>query len=186
MKYLKIIFLTVIGIAVLIAALISVNHFHLFHCSTDKPLVDRSAQMVTVVALTSAIVQVNPFNFEYQKGFIRIFLTSELYEKVSKEMQVRIEYIKKAGRFDGDYFVFRSYQYDEKLNKHFVMGDIRSLSSATVMINKAYVYEYRIHTDGGNAIADEISIYPGTISHDSDWLAKQKIIGNELTSQKLK
>jgi len=135
----------------------------------EKSQWDKKAQQATLQAVTNAIVAINPANSEYQKQLIQVFLAPEAYTKVSLQIDDRVNKLKDARELGSYYFVWRGYDYDPVLDKHFEIGEFHTVNAAKDTYDM-YVFEYRTHVENYRFVIDTVDTYPGEQPHDSAWL----------------
>lgn len=138
-----------------------------------KSSMDLGAQRAILLAVTSNIVQVNPSNAYYQKLFLQAFLAPAVYTKVSMEIDAKAKLLADQRELGSYYFVFREYQYDPKIDKHFVMGEVHTVNAAKDS-GEPYVFEYPVHVDNYRLVVDDIVSYKGDKPHNSSWIEGQK------------
>lgn len=139
----------------------------------EKSHFDKGAQMATLIAVTNAVSHINPANAEYQKVFLRTFLSPKAYTRIAKEIDLKIEKAKAERELGSYYFVFNRYEYDQQLNRHFVMGELHTVNAARDTY-EPYVYEYAAHIENYRLWVDEIISYPGDRAHNTAWLEANK------------
>jgi conjugal transfer pilus assembly protein TraE len=130
---------------------------------------DRASQRATLLAVTSNLVQVNPSNFTYQKAFLQPYFAADAYTRLSKEIDDKAKQLADAHELGSYYFVFRDYEYDPDLDRHFVVGDVHTVNAA-IDSARPFVFEYRMHADNYRPVIDDAKTYPGDRPHDSAWL----------------
>ncbi|WP_371765568.1 TraE/TraK family type IV conjugative transfer system protein [Massilia sp.] len=138
-----------------------------------KSSMDVGAQRAILLAVTSNIVQVNPSNAHYQKMFLQAFLAPAVYTKVSMEIDAKAKLLADQRELGSYYFVFREYQYDPKIDKHFVIGEVHTVNAAKDT-GEPYVFEYPVHVDNYRLVVDDIVSYKGDKAHNASWLEGQK------------
>lgn len=139
----------------------------------EKSHFDKGAQMATLIAVTNAISHINPANAEYQKVFLRTFLSPNAYTRIAKEIDLKIEKAKAERELGSYYFVFNRYEYDQQLDRHFVIGELHTVNAARDT-HEPYVYEYAAHIENYRLWVDEIISYPGDRAHNTAWLEANK------------
>lgn len=139
----------------------------------EKSYFDKGAQMATLLAVTNAVSNINPANAEYQKLFLRAFLSPKSYTRIAAEIDYKVEKAKAERELGSYYFIFRRYEYDQKLNRHFVMGELHTVNAARDTA-QPYVYEYSAYIDNYRLWVDELLSYPGDVPHNSMWLEGHK------------
>ena len=143
------------------------------HAVIEKGAMDKGAQKATLSAVTAAITQVNPANYEYMKAFVQSFLSPTAYTKVTQEIDARVQMLIRQHELGSYYFVMRGYQYDPVLDHHFVYGDVHTVNAARDSA-EPYVFEYLVHVENYRLVVDEVVSYPGERPHDSEWLKTNK------------
>jgi hypothetical protein len=139
----------------------------------QKSSMDIGAQRAILVAVTSNLVQVNPSNVEYQKNFLQAFLAPAMYTKLSTEVDAKAKLLVDQRELGSYYFVFKSHEYDPKINKHFVLGEVHTVNAAKDT-GEPYVFEYAMHIENYRPVVDDITSYKGDRSHNAAWLEAQK------------
>ena len=71
------------------------------------------------------------------------------------------------------YFVLNRYEFDERLNKHFVMGDFHSVNAAKDTAQQ-FVWEYDVHIENYRLVVDNVTLYPGDRAHNTEWIEAAK------------
>jgi hypothetical protein len=139
----------------------------------QKESMDIAAQRAVVVAVTSNLAQVNPANAEYEKKFLQAFLAPAVYTKISAEIDAKAKQLSDQRELGSYYFVFRSHQYDPKLNKHFVIGEVHTVNAAKDT-SEPYVFEYVLHVENYRPVVDDVNSYKGDKAHNAAWLETEK------------
>ena len=139
----------------------------------EKTAMDKRAQIAVLQAVTSAMVSVNPANAQYQKQFVQAFLAPAAYTKISKEIDARVAKQITERELGSTYFVLNRYEYDEKLNKHFVLGDFHSVNAAKDTAQQ-FVWEYDAHIENYRFVIDNVAFYPGDRPHNTGWIEASK------------
>lgn len=139
----------------------------------EKSTMDKSSQRAVLVAVTSNLSQINPTNYEYQKNFVQSFFSPEAYTKISKEIDLRVKQLIDQRELGSYYFIFKRYEYDAKLNKHFVVGDVHTVNAAKDTA-EPYVFEYDMKIENYRPVIDALKLYKGEIIHNSAWLDNQE------------
>jgi hypothetical protein len=139
----------------------------------QKSAMDIGGQRAILLAVTSNLAQVNPANIEYQKNFLQSFVAPAMYTKLSAEIDTKAKLLAEQRELGSYYFVFRSHQYDPKLNKHFVIGEVHTVNAAKDT-GELYVFEYRMHVENYRPVVDDVLSYRGDKPHDASWLENQK------------
>lgn len=134
---------------------------------------DIGAQRAVLLAVTNNLVQVNPANANYQKLFLQAFLAPPAYTKVSLEIDAKAKLLADQRKLGSYYFVFREHQYDPKLDRHFVIGEVHTVNAAKDS-PEFYVFEYRVHVENYRLTVDDVTSYKGDKAHNSRWLEVQK------------
>ena len=143
------------------------------HAVIEKGAMDKGAQKATLSAVTSAIAQVNPANYEYMEAFVLAFLSPTAYTKVTQEIDAKVQVLIRQHELGSYYFVMRGYQYDPVLDHHFVYGDVHTVNAARDSA-EPYVFEYQVHVENYRLVVDEVVSYVGDRPHDSQWLRDNK------------
>lgn len=143
------------------------------HAVIEKGAMDKGAQKATLSAVTSAIAQVNPANYEYMKAFVQAFLSPTAYTKVTQEIDAKVQMLIRQHELGSYYFVMRGYLYDPALDHHFVYGDVHTVNAARDSA-EPYVFEYHVHIENYRLVVDEVVSYAGDRPHDSQWLRDNK------------
>lgn len=139
----------------------------------QKTSLDKNSQRATLVAVTSNLASVNPANVEYQKTFLQAFLAPAAYTKLSTEIDSQVKRLVDQRELGSYYFVFRSWEYDPKLDTHFVIGDVHTVNAAKDT-SQPYVFEYKIHVENYRLVIDDVTSYEGDRAHNSVWMESQK------------
>lgn len=139
----------------------------------QKTSLDKGAQRAVLMAVTSNLVQVNPANIEYQKTFLQAFLAPAAYTKLSQEIDSQVKRLVDQRELGSYYFVFRSWEYDPKLDTHFVIGDVHTVNAAKDTA-QPYVFEYKMHVENYRPVIDDVISYEGDRAHNSVWKESQK------------
>lgn len=139
----------------------------------EKNNVDMGTKRAMLKAVTSNIAQVNPSNAEYEKLFLQSFLSPQVYTKISSEIDDRVKALLAQRELGSYYFVFTRYEYDEALDKHYVLGEVHTVNAAKDTA-KNYVFEYKIHVDNYRLFVDDLITYEGDRAHNSTWKQDQK------------
>lgn len=139
----------------------------------ERSTFDKGAQMATLLAVTNAVSQINPANAEHQKIFLRAFLSPPAYTRIASEIDFKIEKAKSERELGSYYFVFQRYEYDHKLNRHFVIGEQHTVNAARDTA-QPYVYEYTAHIENYRLWVDELTAYQSDKPHNSEWLEANK------------
>jgi len=139
----------------------------------EKSTMDKSSQRAVLIAVTSNLSQINPANYEYQKTFVQSFFSPEAYTKISKEIDLRVKQLIDQRELGSYYFIFKRYEYDSKLNKHFVVGDVHTVNAAKDSA-EPYVFEYDMKIENYRPVIDALKLYKGEIMHNTAWLDNQE------------
>jgi len=139
----------------------------------EKTAMDKGAQRATLNALTSAIAQVNPANAEYVKAMVQAYLAPAAYTKVSKEIDEKVQLLVQQHELGSYYFVWRAYEYDPQIDRHFVMGDVHTVNAAKDTA-APFVFEYAAHVENYRLVVDDPISYPGDRPHDFEWRKANK------------
>jgi hypothetical protein len=171
-----------LGLAVLVLVLVVYSQSKIVVLQTpgmpndtviQKTSLDKGAQRAVLVAVTSNLVQVNPANIEYQKAFLQAFLAPAAYTKLSQEIDSQVKRLVDQRELGSYYFVFRSWEYDPKLDTHFVIGDVHTVNAAKDTA-QPYVFEYKMHVENYRPVIDDVLSYEGDRAHNSVWKESQK------------
>jgi conjugal transfer pilus assembly protein TraE len=138
-----------------------------------KSSMDIGAQRALVMAVTSNIAQINPANAEYQKAFLQAFLSPQQYTKLSAEIDAKARLLAEQRELGSYYFVFRRHEYDEKINRHFVIGDVHTVNAAKDT-SEPWVFDYQMHVENYRPVIDDVLSYRGDKAHNFAWLEVQK------------
>lgn len=135
--------------------------------------IDRGSQKAVVLAVVSALSQINPANFEYEKSFIQSFLAPEAFTALSNQIDVQVRRMTEQRELGSFYFDFKEYQYDPILNKHFVKGDIHTVN---IVRNSAqsWVFELSLRVENYRPMVTNLIAYAGNEFHNSNWLSNSK------------
>jgi conjugal transfer pilus assembly protein TraE len=139
----------------------------------QKTSMDIGGQRAILLAVTSNLVQVNPANAEYQKNFLQAFLAPAVYTKLSSEIDAKAKMLAEQRELGSYYFVLHRHEYDPKINRHFVLGDVHTVNAAKDT-GEPYVFEYALHTENYRPVIDDVTSYKGDKAHNSGWLEAQK------------
>lgn len=139
----------------------------------ERTSFDKKAQIATLNAITSNMAAINPANAEYQKQFLQLYFSPTAYTSITKEIDLKVEKAKLERELGSSYFVFKSYEYDPLLNKHFVMGEQHTVNAAKDTAQN-YVYEYQIHIENYRLLVDDVKSYPSDRPHNSEWIEARK------------
>jgi conjugal transfer pilus assembly protein TraE len=143
------------------------------HTVIEKTAMDKRAQQATLSAVTAAIAQVNPANYQYVKPMIQVYLAPALYTKVSADIDAKVQQLILQHELGSYYFVQKSYEYDPQLDRHFIVGDVHTVNAAKDTA-AATVFEYAMHVENYRAVIDDAQSYPGEQPHDSQWRKAHK------------
>lgn len=139
----------------------------------EKNAMDKGAQKAVLLAVTSAITQINPTNVEYQKEFVQVFLSPKAYTKVSRDMDATAQKLANQRELGSYYFVMSGYLYDPILDRHYVIGDVHTVNAAKDTAEK-WVFEYPMHIENYRPVIDDVLTYPGDKPHGSEWIKANK------------
>jgi conjugal transfer pilus assembly protein TraE len=139
----------------------------------QKTAMDIGGQRALLLAVTSNLVQVNPANAEYQKNFLQAFLAPAVYTKLSSEIDAKAKMLAEQRELGSYYFVLHRHEYDPKINRHFVLGDVHTVNAAKDT-GEPYVFEYTLHIENYRPVVDDVTSYKGDKAHNSGWLEAQK------------
>lgn len=134
----------------------------------EKSSMDKGSQRAILSSVTSNLVQINPSNVEYQKSFVQSYLAPAVYTKISKEMDAKAHRLTSQRELGSYYFVLRQYDYDPKIDKHFVIGEVHTVNAAKDTV-QMYVFEYKVRMENYRLWVDDVISYPGERAHDSKW-----------------
>lgn len=138
----------------------------------QKSMMDVGGQRALLVAVTSNLAQINPANVEYQKNFLQAFLSPQQYTRLSAEIDAKARLLADQRELGSYYFVFRRHEYDPKLDRHFVIGDVHTVNAAKDTA-EPWVFEYQMHVENYRPVVDDVVSYRGDKAHDSGWLEAQ-------------
>jgi len=139
----------------------------------EKTAMDKGSQMATLMALTSAMVQINPSNVDYAKAFVQVYLAPNIYTRISKEIDTKMATLLAQRELGSYYFVGKQYDYDPILDTHFIRGNVHTVNAAKDT-SEPFVFEYKAHIENYRLIADDIKSYPGEQIHNAEWYDIQK------------
>jgi hypothetical protein len=139
----------------------------------EKSSWDKRAQQATLLAVTNAIASINPANADYQRQLLQVFLAPSAFTRISLEIDDRIKKLTEQRELGSYYFVWRAYDYDSALDRHFVTGDVHTVNAAHDT-PEAYVFEYQAHVENYRLVVDTVSSYPGDRPHDSGWIKEHR------------
>lgn len=139
----------------------------------ERTSMDKGAQRAIVSAVTSNLAQINPATAEYQKAFLQVFLSPSAYTKVSIEINAKVAKQVSERELGSHYFILKRYEYDQVLNRHFVIGDVHTVNAARDSA-EAYVFEYPAHFENYRMWIDDVITYPGNRAHNSEWIESNK------------
>jgi conjugal transfer pilus assembly protein TraE len=134
---------------------------------------DIGGQRALLVAVTSNLAQINPANAEYQKNFLQEFLSPQQYTRLSTEIDAKAKLLADQRELGSYYFVFRRHAYDQKIDRHFVLGEVHTVNAAKDTA-EPWVFEYQMHVENYRPVIDDVTSYKGDKAHDSAWLEAQK------------
>jgi hypothetical protein len=135
----------------------------------ERGTMDKGSQRAILVAVTSNLTQINPSTAEYQKVFLQTFLAPKAYTKIALEISAKVARQISERELGSYYFIFKSHEYDPKLNRHFVIGDVHTVNAAKDSA-QPYTFEYSVHFENYRMVIDEINSYPGDRAHNSEWI----------------
>jgi conjugal transfer pilus assembly protein TraE len=139
----------------------------------ERESFDKGAQMATLNAVTSNLGQINPTNAEYQKKFLQLYFSPSAYTRLSAEIDLKVEKMRVERELGSSYFVFKRYEYDGELNKHFVVGEQHTVNAAKDT-SEDYVFEYSVRIENYRLWIDEVKTYRGDKPHNSEWMKANK------------
>jgi hypothetical protein len=139
----------------------------------ERESFDKGAQMATLNAITTNLGQINPSNAEYQKKFLQLYFSPNAYTRLSSEIDLRVEKMRVERELGSSYFVFKRYEYDGELNKHFVIGEQHTVNAAKDTAED-YVFEYSVHIENYRLWVDEVKTYKGDKARNSEWMKANK------------
>ena len=141
----------------------------------EKTAMDKGTQRAILLAVTSAIVQVNPENAQYQKEFIYPFLAPAAYTKIARDIDANVSRLLTQHELGSYYMVLRNpgYLYDPVLDRHYVLCDVHTVNAAkdTAL---PYVYEYRTHIENYRLVVDSVTAYQDEHAHTSEWMKEHQ------------
>jgi len=135
----------------------------------EKNAINRSSQRAIILATVSAISQINPSNYEFEKVFVQNFLAPEVYSSLSIQIDQQAKKMRDQHELGSYYFDFKEYLYDPLLDKHFVKGEIHTVN-AIKNSTQMWIYELSLRVDNYKPIITSLSSYPGSDFHNSNWL----------------
>jgi conjugal transfer pilus assembly protein TraE len=138
-----------------------------------KSTMDIGGQRALLVAVTSNLAQLNPANAEYQKNFLQAFLSPRQFTRLSAEIDARARLLADQRELGSYYFVFRRHEYDQTLDRHFVIGDVHTVNAAKDT-PEPWVFEYQMHVENYRPVIDDVASYRGDKAHNAAWLEAQK------------
>jgi conjugal transfer pilus assembly protein TraE len=138
-----------------------------------KSSMDIGGQRALLLAVTNNIAQVNPANAEYQKNFLQAFLSPQQYTRLSAEIDAKAKQLAEQRELGSYYFVFRRHEYDPKLDRHFVVGDVHTVNAAKDTA-APWVFEYQMHVENYRPVVDDVQTYQGDKAHNTGWQEAQK------------
>ncbi|MAF04679.1 MULTISPECIES: TraE/TraK family type IV conjugative transfer system protein [Herbaspirillum] len=142
--------------------------------SISEDTADREAQFAVIQAVTTAIASINPSNAAYQKRFIKAFLSSDSYTKISSEIDLRVKKMEAEHELGSFYWVTtKGVSFDPSLNRFFIIGDVHTVNAAKDT-GEPYVFEYSMKYENYRPVVYDVSSYRGTKARDSDWLKSNK------------
>lgn len=139
----------------------------------ERTSFDKNAQMATLNAITSNLGQINPANAEYQKKFLQLYFAPEAFTRITAEIDLKVEKMKAERELGSSYFVFKRYEYDPLINKHFVLGEQHTVNAAKDT-TQDYVYEFSIRIENYRLWVDDVKAYAGDKVHNSEWIEANK------------
>ena len=135
----------------------------------EKNGINRSSQRAIILATVSAISQINPSNYEFEKVFVQNFLAPEVYSSLSVQIDQQAKKMRDQHELGSYYFDFKEYLYDPLLDKHFVKGEIHTVN-AIKNSTQMWIYELTLRVDNYKPIITSLNAYPGSDFHNSSWL----------------
>jgi len=139
----------------------------------EKNAMDKSSQRAVLIAVTSNLSQVNPGNYEYQKTFLQSYFAPEAYTRIAKDIDLHVKQLIDQRELGSYYFVFKKYEYDPKMNKHFVQGDVHTVNAAKDT-PEPYVFEYDMRIENYRPVIIDLKLYKGDTFHNSAFYASQE------------
>lgn len=130
---------------------------------------DKGAQVATLSALTSALVQINPANVEYQKKFVEMYFAPQAYTRLSQEIDARVATLVAQRELGSYYWVGRGGRWDPVTGKHFIWGELHTVNAAKDS-SELFCFEYAFHVENYRLWVDDVKSYPGDRPHDGEWL----------------
>lgn len=130
---------------------------------------DKASQVATLSAVTSALVQINPANVEYQKKFVELYFSPKAYTRLSGDIDARVANLVAQRELGSYYFVSRGGRWDPVTGKHFVIGDVHTVNAAKDTF-QTFTFEYTFHIENYRLWVDDLTSYPGDKPHDGDWI----------------
>ena len=77
----------------------------------EKNTINRSSQRAIILATVSAISQINPSNYEFEKVFVQNFLAPEVYSSLSVQIDQQAKKMRDQHELGSYYFDFKEYLY---------------------------------------------------------------------------
>jgi hypothetical protein len=139
----------------------------------ERTSFDKPAQMATLNAITSNLGQINPANAAYQKQFLQLYFAPEAYTAITSEIDLKVEKARLERELGSSYFVFKRYEYDPDIDRHFVLGEQHTVNAAKDTAQD-YVYEYAIRIENYRLWVTEVKSYPGDRPHNKAWIEANK------------
>ena len=138
----------------------------------QKNSIDKGSQAATLNAVTSTLASINPGNAEFQKRFLQSFWAPETFTKITSEIDLLVEKMRVERENGSRYFIWKGYEYDPALDKHFVKGEVHVVNAARDTFED-HVFEYQIRIDNYRLWIVDAKSYKGDRAHNSEWLKAQ-------------
>lgn len=135
----------------------------------ERASFDKASQQATLAAVTSALVQINPANVEYQKKFVEMYLSPPAYTRLSADIDARVASLVAQRELGSYYWVGRGGRWDPVTGKHFLWGELHTVNAAKDSA-QLYCFEYAFHIENYRLWIDDIRSYAGDKPHDGDWI----------------
>lgn len=130
---------------------------------------DKASQVATLSALTSALVQINPANVDYQKQFIQLYLSPKVFTRLSADIDAKVANLVAQRELGSYYWVGKGGRWDPVTGKHFLWGDLHTVNAAKDT-SQLFCFEYAFHIENYRLWVDDIAFYPGDKPHDGEWI----------------
>lgn len=144
----------------------------------EKTSLDKASQAATLKAVTDALASINPGNWQYQMKFAESFFSAEDFTRIYEETRAAVDRMVMDKEFGSRYFIFKDYQYDPAINKHFILGDVHFVNAAKDSA-VPHVYEYSLSVENYRPVVNHVERYEGERPHNKAWLDNQKQRANQ-------